>query len=82
MVPYPRGVELTSERGSSCHSRKARLFEWIDLSVAIEPIYVNRTNVIHKRLKFLHLRWFPRDCVVESWIGVWVGRVSIPASGI
>ena len=26
--------------------------------------------------------WFPRGCVVESWIGVSVSQVRIPASGI
>ena len=38
--------------------------------------------MIHRRLNFLRLRWFPRGWVVESGIGVWVNRVSIPVSGI
>ena len=50
--------------------------------LAVKRIYVNKTNVIHKRLNFLRLHWFPRGWVVESWIGVWVSRVSIPASAI
>ena len=37
---------------------------------------------IHGRLDFLRLHWFPRGWVVESWIGVSVSQVSIPASGI
>ena len=49
-LPYPSGVEFSSEGG------KARLFEWIELSVAVKRISVNKTNVIHKRLKFLRLR--------------------------
>ena len=40
------------------------------------------TIVIHNRLNFLRLRWFPHGWVVESWIGIWVNRISIPASGI
>ena len=66
-------VAISVEQGS---------FKWIELSVAVKRIYVNKTNVIHKRLNFLCLRWFPRSWVVESWIGVWVSSVLIPASWI
>ena len=44
MLPYPCGVELS-------HSRKA-----IKLLIDVKNIYVNKTNVIYKRLKFLRLR--------------------------
>ena len=37
---------------------------------------------IYNRLNFRRFRWFSRGWMVESWIGVWVNRVSIPASGI
>ena len=41
MLPYPRGVELSSEGRNGYHSSLARFFEWIELSVAIKQIYVN-----------------------------------------
>ena len=67
--------KLSSEGSNGYLSRKERFFEWIELSIAVKRIYVNKTNVIHKRLKFLRLHSFPRGCVVEFW-------VSIPASRI
>ena len=82
MLPYPCGVELSCEGSNGCHSRKARLFEWIELSVPVKQIYVNKTKVVHKVLKFLRLRWFLRGCAVESWVGVRVSWVSIPTSRI
>ena len=39
-----------------------------------------KQNVIHKRLKFLRLRYFPRSCTVKSSFGVWFSQGSIPAS--
>ena len=56
-LPYPSGVELSSEGSNGCHQRKARLFKLIDLSVAVKRLYVNKTNVMHKRLNFLRLGW-------------------------
>ena len=32
MLPHLREVELSSEENNGCHSRKAMLFEWIELS--------------------------------------------------
>ena len=49
---YLYGVELSSEKSNGCHSDKARLFEWIELSVAVKSIYVNITKFIQNRLKF------------------------------
>ena len=40
---------------------------WIELSVAVKRIYVNRTKAIHKRLNFLRSRLFPRGWVVSDW---------------
>ena len=59
MLPYACGVELSSEGSIGCHKRKAKLFKLIELSVAVKRIYVNKTNVIHWRLDFLRLHWFP-----------------------
>ena len=47
---------VANEGSNGCHPRKAKLFAWIELSVAIEWIHVNKTKVIHKRLKC------PRRC--------------------
>ena len=33
--PTPVGVEISSEGSDGSYSRKARLFEWIELSVAV-----------------------------------------------
>ena len=82
-APLSPWVELSSEGSSGCQLRKARLFEWIELSAAVKRIYINKTNVIHKRLKkHILLCWFPLGCEVESWIGIEIGLVSIPASEI
>ena len=82
MLPYPCGLELSSEGSNGCHSHNARLFKWIELWVAIKQIYVNKTNVMHKFLKFLCLHGFPHGCVVESWVGEWANQILIPASRI
>ena len=47
--------ELSSEGIKGCYSRQVRLFESIELSVAVKRIYVNKTKVIHMRLKSLQL---------------------------
>ena len=57
---HPRGVEASSEGINGCHSRKARLFEWIELSVDVKRIYVKKAKVIHMRSSFTLLeaaRW-------------------------
>ena len=48
MFPYPCGVELSGERSNGCHLCKARLFEWVKLSVAVKRIYVNKKNKTNK----------------------------------
>ena len=42
--PTPRGVKLSNEGSNGCNSRKARLFEWIELSVAVKRIYVKQNK--------------------------------------
>ena len=37
---YIGGVELSGEGSNVCHLRKARLFKWIELPVAVKWIYV------------------------------------------
>ena len=78
---YIRGVRFSSEESNGCYSRKARLFEWIELSLAVKRIYGNKTRDI-KRLIFLRFRVIARSNAVESSVGVWVNRVTIPASRI
>ncbi len=42
------GEKLVVDTGiNGCHSRNAKLFEWIELSVVVKCIYVNKTKVIH-----------------------------------
>ena len=58
---HPHGVELSSEGINGCHSHKARLFEWIELLVAVKRIYEKKKKkkkkkVIHMRLKSLRFR--------------------------
>ena len=81
-LPQLHGVELSIKRINSCQSFKARLFEWIELLVAIKWAYVNKTKVIHMCLKSLHLHQFLWGCVVESMADIWVSQVLIPASRI
>ena len=38
MLSYPRGFDLSGEAINGCHSRKARLFKWTELSVAVKWI--------------------------------------------
>ena len=64
------GLSSLAREVNGCYKRKARLFKWIELSVAGKGMYVNKTNMIQKRLNFLRLRWFYRGWVVESWIGI------------
>ena len=45
MLPNPCRVELSSERSNGCHERNARLFIWIELSVAVKRIYVNKKQM-------------------------------------
>ena len=45
ILPQPRGVELSTEGYKGCHSRKVRLFELIELSVAVKQIYLNKTKI-------------------------------------
>ena len=49
--------ELSSEGINICHSCNAKLFEWIEHSVAVKRIYGNKTKVIDTNLKSLRLRW-------------------------
>ena len=35
MLPYPCGIDLSSEVTNGCYSRKARLFEFSELSAAV-----------------------------------------------
>ena len=41
---HPRGVELSSEGSNGSHSRKARRFELIQLSIGVKWICVNKTK--------------------------------------
>ena len=43
-APSPRGIELSGEESNGCHLRKARLFEWIELSVAVKRMYVKQNK--------------------------------------
>ena len=61
-LPYPCGVEFSNKGSNGCHLRKARLLEWIEHSLALKRIYVNKTNVIQKRLKILSL------ALISSWL--------------
>ena len=40
-------IELSGEGINCCHSRNAKLFEWIECLVTVERIYVDKTKVIH-----------------------------------
>ena len=54
-----------------------RIVVWIKVLIGYKCMHV-----IHKHLNFLRLRWFPRGWMLESWLGVSVSQVLIPASGI
>ena len=84
ILTHPCRVEFSCKGSNGCHLCKVRLFEWIELSVAIKRIYVNKTKqkVIYKHLKFICLCKFLCSCALESLVGVWVSWVSIPASRI
>ena len=56
MCVWVGGFELFREGINGCHSRKPRLLEWPELSVAFKRIYVNKAKVIHMLLKSLRLR--------------------------
>ena len=56
VLPHLRGVDLSSEGINGYHSCVARLFEWIELSVAVKRIYVSKTKMIYMRLKSFPLR--------------------------
>ena len=62
MLLYSRGVELSGEGSNGCHSRKARLFEWIELSVAVKRIYVSKTNVL-----ICSGLVVPKSCLIPKW---------------
>ena len=51
---------------NGCHSRKVKLLEWIELSVAVNRIYVNKTNVILMPLNRFTYAEFFCGCEVES----------------
>ena len=69
LLPHSCGVELSSEGSNSCHLRKARLFERIELSVAVGRIYVN------KKKSDIYAFKTPSHILVSSWLcGGFFGR--------
>ena len=73
-------IDLSREAITCYHSCTARLFEWIELSVAIKHIYVNKTKwYIRVKNRFAYAR-FHCSCSVEFPADVKVSRVSIPTS--
>ena len=76
----PLGVELSSEGINGCHTRNAKLFEWIILSVAIKRINVNKTKSDSYAFKSHRLRWISSDSAFESPTVEKVSRIPIPPS--
>ena len=67
MLPYPCRVELSSERSNYVAiSVYARLFVWIELSVAVKRKYVNNNNCDPWPFKFTSL------VLASSWLS---GRI-------